>query len=191
MVKKKVQDFSEDEPATGIPPPKVWQDGVSFRVNCLDGHGVKELRTNLIMMAHSLPWWHQVIPQAYKRLQEHIEMRSNQKTFYLDWREYVEISKECCIASTEFFSFEKQLEMATKFLHETAVLKFFGEYPKNPDEHAEVCEYVYINPTWIIDALKGCFRMNALPHAGVTVCPVARHGIPRAACSCAKQLRAL
>jgi len=129
-VQHKLHKLQEEDHDATIPPLTVWQDGQSFRVNCLDGHGVQTLKSQLILMAHNLPWWREVIPEQYVRLQQAILARvKNSATTWLTWAAYVELSEENGI-NFETFGKDKDmhLKVCTTFLHENATIKYFGAF---------------------------------------------------------------
>jgi len=124
LVETKLQQFGKDELVTGILALRVLGMGESCRVCCLDGTGVTLLRRQLIELAHSLPWWQESIPPSFLELQNQILERKTRRP-WLSWAEYAKIASECDLEGI-------RLEIATRFLHDNATLKFFGKYGKGP-----------------------------------------------------------
>ena len=118
LVETKFKQFEKDELDTGILALRVWSWGES----CLDGTGVTQLRHNLVKLAHSLPWWKESIPASYLELQNKIIERKTQRP-WLSWPEYAQIASECDSRLEGI-----RLEIATRFLHDNATLKFFGKH---------------------------------------------------------------
>ena len=121
LVDKKLAAFEQDEVTSSVRPLSVWLRGQSCRVNCLDGTGVQELKTNLISLAHSLPWWQEVVPGIFLDFQrELVEQRV--KSPWLSWQCYTKIADACHLPA-------QHLAIATGFLHDNATIKFFDEFP--------------------------------------------------------------
>ena len=162
-VAERCKQLEEDAKVTGINSLKLYSVEKCpsvLRLNCLDGTGIEKLKSNLIEMAQALPWWREKIPHSYLSLQDKIQEMSGQRS-WLPWTEYANVAQEYLkedAAIVKTLSYEKHLEMATRFLHDNATLKFFGKYPMDAVEEQQVEDVVYINPKWIIDTLKGLIR---------------------------------
>ena len=138
VVQHKLRVWEEDTACIGIPTVTVWGAGDSVRVNCLAGVGVEELRKCLVKTAHGLPFWREGVPKTYLLLRDKIEERA--KTIsWLSQAEYVELARECGIESIH-------IEIATKFLHDCAALKYFGKYPMNTQDSNAILDSVFIDP---------------------------------------------
>ena len=147
------------EKACGIPALEVLQQGKSFPVNCLDGNGIALLRAELIRFARELPLWAEPIPTEVVKLQAEILTESRSRA-WLSLQDFVELASRCGLAPGD-----PLLGIAVKSLHERSVFKYFG----NIDDALEriqrgealariIDDTVFIEPTWIIDALKGLIR---------------------------------
>ena len=159
LVAKKLQRFKEEEQATGIPALNVWDEGNSLCVNCLEGTGMSALEATLIQVAHALPWWCEGVPESYKLLENRISELSRGQP-WLSWPAYAQAAAECGVEGVD-------LRIATKFLHDKAVLKFFGDLKHIQETSASADvdkgmlssnDVVYIKSEWIIDVLKGLIR---------------------------------
>jgi Leucine-rich repeat (LRR) protein len=155
-VENKINELKEDEKVTGIPSLSVWAEGSSFRVNCLEGTGASDLKGALIHMAHSLPCWGECIPRSVVllkgKIEEHVKLQGKPWIF---WEVYAQMARECGVDDCVY------LQIVTRFLHDNAVLKFFGKLPSRKVE--TVSDAVYIDPKWIMDTLKGLIRHNRQP----------------------------
>ena len=121
VVERKLREWAEDEAATGVPAMAVWGGGESVQVNCLEGTGVEALRSCLIDQAHQLPWWREGVPKSYLALRAAL-VEKQREGAWLSLAEYVEIAKQKGVTGVH-------QEIATRFLHDCAVLKYFGKYP--------------------------------------------------------------
>ena len=108
----------------GLPNPKhvqivrVLKDGHSHRVNCLEGDGIGELRSDLLDVAATTRGFHEPMPRSWIDLREEITVTKKTKKF-ISWDEYTKICKQCGIKDDMVLS-------VTSFLHETLVLRYFG-----------------------------------------------------------------
>ena len=129
VVEHKLQVLREEDQDATIPPLTVWRDGDSFRVNCLEGDGVDALKENLIQMAHSLPWWREVIPRQYLDLQGAVVAKQAAEAKWLSWSEYVALAQESGFNRESFGNHvTMHLRIATSYLHENAIIKYFGDF---------------------------------------------------------------
>jgi hypothetical protein len=105
-------------------PPSLLQvlnDGESMRVNCLSGEGVSELRSSLIRFTMSMPWYREALPKSWIRLRQVLDLE-RAKRGYLALDEYRRMAMDSCGVG------EDMLACVTRFLHETGVIRFFGNF---------------------------------------------------------------
>jgi hypothetical protein len=103
----------------GTPSLNIFREGQSARVNCLSGAGIMELRKSLISFTCSMPWYRESLPGSWIRTQEAIQTEAKGGKAFLDWSAYAEIAKLCGLTDAMLIS-------GTKFLHETGVIRYFG-----------------------------------------------------------------
>jgi GTPase SAR1 family protein len=94
VAQQKMKAFDQDDRDSGIPSLTLWRDGNSFRVDCLRGAGMEELKCNIIEMARSVPWFGEQIPASYHTLMIKVGNRS-QRTPWLTWATYAEMANQC------------------------------------------------------------------------------------------------
>jgi len=142
---------------SGVTPLEVYAHGQSLKVQCLEGFGIKNLRRTLIELAHSLPSWRELIPKSYNQLRLKIEELGEQKTdpkVWLTWEDYANLAKNFNVTG-------RNLAIATTFLNDMAVIKYFGTVTPegHPEDEKDVLDNtVFTSPAWIIDGLKGLIR---------------------------------
>ena len=119
MVQKRLQ-FMAEASREGTPVLNVFRGGQSAQVNCLLGTGVRDLRNNLITFTMSMPWYKESLPASWIRTQDAVQEAANNRKRYLDWAIYSEIASHCGLQRGMLMS-------ATKFLHETGVIRYFGD----------------------------------------------------------------
>ncbi|EKX32523.1 hypothetical protein GUITHDRAFT_121310 [Guillardia theta CCMP2712] len=154
-VEEELKKMAEDEDLH-ILPLHVINGGESFRVNCLEGQGVKELRRSVCKTAKELLWWEERIPRPYLRLREAVEKRKSGSVSYVKVEEYKEMLRESGVS-------EKEHKVATSFLHDMGVLKYFGHELSADQSKRDLGKYsvedtVFIDPVWMIDVFKGVMR---------------------------------
>ena len=158
IVRRKLAQIQSESAAANVAALDVFANGRSVQVQCLEGTNVKHLRRTLIDMAHSLPWWNELIPGSYKVLRDKIDSLRNDRSkpcVWLKWDDYRQHATDSGIDG------DSALIIATSFLSEMAVIKFFGSLndkamPVDPDDLLDTT--VFICPAWIIDGLKGLIR---------------------------------
>jgi GTPase SAR1 family protein len=159
VAQQKMKAFDQDDRDSGIPSLTLWRDGNSFRVDCLRGAGMEELKCNIIEMARSVPWFGEQIPASYHTLMIKVGNRS-QRTPWLTWATYAEMANQCGVPGDH-------IQIASKVLNDNCALKFFGHYPSSVSSieassrgthDAKVDDFVYIDVRWIVDVLKGLVR---------------------------------
>ena len=70
QVKQMTESWIKTAKASHNKLPSIWADGESFRVNCLSGEGIDPLRTSIVKLAKSLPWYQELLPASWIRIQE-------------------------------------------------------------------------------------------------------------------------
>jgi len=136
-------------------PFSVWNEGESFRVNCLNGDGASKLRSALISMAHKLPWWKEPLPESYLKFRHEIAAECNftQKT-WLTWEQLAEVAERCDLKDDD-------LDVATVMLHKTSALKYFGSAKGRKSLDMDLLDStVFIDKRWIQDGFKGLFCLD-------------------------------
>ncbi len=159
MVQERLHAMHTAEKACGVPALEVLQQGKSFPVNCLDGNGIALLRAELIRFARELPLWAEPIPTEVVKLQAEILIESRSRA-WLSLQDFVELASRCGLAPGD-----PLLGIAVRSLHERSVFKYFGNIDdalkriQRGEALARIIDdTVFIEPTWIIDALKGLIR---------------------------------
>ena len=104
----------------GTPVLNVFRGGQSTQVNCLLGTGIPDLRESLITFTMSMPWYKESLPASWIRTQDSVQEAANKGKLYLEWTTYSEIASKCGLQGG-------MLMNATKFLHETGVIRYFGD----------------------------------------------------------------
>ncbi|EKX37649.1 hypothetical protein GUITHDRAFT_116126 [Guillardia theta CCMP2712] len=153
-VQEELKKMSEEEDEN-ILPLHVIREGGSFRVNCLEGEGIKELRASVCQAAKELLWWNESIPRPYLKLRHAVEVQSKNEP-YLKVEQYLKMLKE---AEVE----EKEEKIVTSFLHDMGVLKYFGRelkamHSREAESKYSVEDTVFIDIEWMIDVFKGVMR---------------------------------
>ncbi|EKX45794.1 hypothetical protein GUITHDRAFT_108245 [Guillardia theta CCMP2712] len=154
-VEEELRKLAEDGDEN-ILPLHVINGGKSVRVNCLEGEGIKELRQLVCENAKELLWWEERIPRSYLRLREAVENRKLESVSYLKVEEYKNMLEESGVVENEH-------KVATTFLHDMGVLKYFGhelslDHRKADHDKYSVEDTVFIDPVWMIDVFKGVMR---------------------------------
>lgn len=161
---EKLRVLQTSSKKSNVLPLQVLRAGESFRVNCLNGQGIQDLRTSLIQLIHQLPWYGEQIPESYLKLRDWVSSQIEDgevRRTWIDWARYSRALEECGLDDVN-------AAIATSFLHELGTLKYFAEAPEvlakarewhPPLKYLETLEdTVYISPHWIIDSLKGLMR---------------------------------
>mmetsp|Transcript_16528 Transcript_16528/g.39643 ORF Transcript_16528/g.39643 Transcript_16528/m.39643 type:complete len:1520 (+) Transcript_16528:60-4619(+) len=132
--------------ADKVAPLRIVNGGDSIRIDCLTGAGVQELRDKVVSAAKGVRWYAEALPSSWVRLQRRVEEVSRSK-HWLQFDEYRQIAEAVGVQG------QAMLQVATKFLHETGRLKYFGS-----DGRGEV----YVSPAWGIQIFKGIMRDSRL-----------------------------
>ena len=139
----------------GTPVLRCWESGRSLKVNCLSGEGVPELRKIIIMFTSSMPWYKECLPPSWIKLHRelglHRKNKNNSNVPHLTWDEYLLIAKSCNISS-------ELLNAATKFLHDTGVIRYFGDLDDGKRGSDALANTVYISTKWMMNVMKGLIR---------------------------------
>lgn len=151
VVQEKAQALRNDNRGNEfIAPLEVERGGVSFRVNCIQGTGIHELRTSLKQMAKGLPWWQELIPTSFFHFQRHIAGIAARGRNWFSWKDFENESRHLGLENM-------MLDICTNFMHENASIKYFGDLSGVRRDRL-IDQTVFINPNWIISALKGLVR---------------------------------
>jgi len=143
--------------------PCILNNGESFKVNCLSGEGVKELRQNLLIFITSMPWYKEGMPSSWIDLQAQLaEIRkkssgaSGKSSPFLSTEEYMHTAKACGVQ-------DDMLQSATAFLHDSGVIRFFGDWQRRHDKDL-LHSTIFNSPVWMMQVMKGLIRhdMQAL-----------------------------
>ena len=125
---------------------RIWGGGESMRVDCLSGKGVDLLRSELLSFSATMPWFKECLPRSWIDLQARLETSKKLKNF-LGWDEYTQLAIESALT-------EDLLESATKFFHDTGVIRYFGESVSRSSQDV-LLTTVYVSVPWMIDVMKG------------------------------------
>eukprot|EP00961_Rhodomonas_salina_P042811 575673-Rhodomonas_salina.1 len=149
VVVAKQRDLEAASGSNSVLPLRVLNGGESFRVNCLHGHGVPELRASLIDITLRLPWYGEQIPASYLQLRSWVMERLQQGRTWIGTAPSRRLMARCsvwarliglwCVGAADWQSFSQagaecglddmNMHIATVFLHETGALKYFGDVP--------------------------------------------------------------
>jgi GTPase SAR1 family protein len=157
IVSRTLRRIRHEANKAGVTPLEVYAHGQSLKVQCLEGFGIKNLRRTLIEMAHSLPSWKELIPKSYNQLRREIKKLGEQETdpkVWLTWEDYEKLAERFNVTG-------RNLAIATTFLNDMAVIKYFGTVTPegHPEDEKDVLDNtVFTSPAWIIDGLKGLIR---------------------------------
>jgi GTPase SAR1 family protein len=131
----------------------VWAEGESLRLNCLSGEGVDELRSIILQVASDSPFYREMLPASWIRLQERL---SSAITPCLDWEAYSDIAESSGVQSDLLFPL-------TAFLHESGHIWYWGslsESIRSAKSESTLKNTVYLSPVWIMTIMKGLFSHN-------------------------------
>lgn len=134
-----------------LAPCRVWHGGETLHVGKLDD--CQELRSQLIEMAHALPWWCERLPKSFITLREEITAERNlSRKTWLTWDEFVEVARRSQLEGS-------LLDIATKWLHEVGVIRYFGHAQGRDKPEVDLVDNtVFIDQCWVRDGLTGLFR---------------------------------
>jgi hypothetical protein len=136
---------------------RVWDDGNSIPVNCLDGTGIADLRRKIVSFAMSMPFYKEHWPQPFLTFRMSLEQAKQSMLVWLHWKQYASLARDSGISS-------EQLEIATRFLHDTGVIYYFGDVTSAMNSNASDSEdsilmnTVFISARWMVDSIKGLIR---------------------------------
>jgi hypothetical protein len=127
----------------------VWGDGESSRVNCLTGAGVSQFRESLMAYTRSMPWFGEVLPSSWVQTKSAILELAGSRPF-LAWQEYRRLAEQNKMLGHLLIS-------GTRFLHETGVLRYFGnvDLVASTIEGRDDTETLDRNESSITDSLAG------------------------------------
>jgi ankyrin repeat protein/Ca2+-binding EF-hand superfamily protein/GTPase SAR1 family protein len=117
---------------SGMPLLHVLDEGESQRVDCLKGVGVNELRKKLIEFTRTMPWYGERLPRSWIDTQDAILKCQHGKTS-LPWGEYEELARTSGLEGD-------MLKVATRFLHETGTIRYFGQLGEVDPEVSETLD---------------------------------------------------
>lgn len=120
VVRAKLASLERESASSNVLALRVLRGGESFRINCLTGVGVAALRQSLVHLTLSLPWYSELIPAAYLRLQQRVTDELALGKTWLGWRTFAQLGTESSLDSTN-------LKIATVFLHEIGTIKYFAD----------------------------------------------------------------
>lgn len=118
LVQHKLRTMHDSVAQSNALPLRCLCDGESFRVDCLRGHGVRELRRSIIELTLSLPWYAERIPTSYIELQTFVTRGMKEGRTWMDWSMY---AQGALVSGLD----DMHLRIATVFLHEIGTLKYF------------------------------------------------------------------
>ncbi len=134
--------------------PNIWDNGQSIQVNCLSGDGIDLLKSCLINFTKTMPWYMEALPSSWIQLQENLQQLCTDeggKRSYLDWKSYVQVSAKCGIH-------DNMVRSATKFFHDSGVIRYFGDIAKAGESLNILDDTVFISPCWMANIMKGLIR---------------------------------
>jgi hypothetical protein len=126
-------------------------------ISCILGTEIPELREKVINFTKSMPFYKELWPRSFLQLRQAIDQEKHASTVYLTWKMYQNL------AELQYLKGDL-LEVATTFLHETGVIRYFGnvKLASSMDENSlqshVLLDTVFISAPWIIDAMKGLIR---------------------------------
>jgi tetratricopeptide (TPR) repeat protein len=136
----------------------VHRGGESMRVNCLLGTSVALLREELIRFAQSVPWFEERLPRSFIAVREAVLQRVKDGTMFLSSAEWKKLAIDHGMDG-------QMLAIGTKFLHDTGVVRFFGDCAalnsSSPDSRQAVetlNDVVYLSPQFVASVMKGVVR---------------------------------
>jgi hypothetical protein len=152
--------------ATDTPVVEVFNGGSSVQLNPLTGQGISELRSTIIQVAKDTPWYGETIPKEYLFLRREIqtlgkgidEGGDRDGRSWLPWREYQDLAKKCG------FTDVVNLAIATYFLHDNGVLRYFGNVhhawaaTEEELDTTPMLDTVFVSVHWIANVIKGLIR---------------------------------
>jgi hypothetical protein len=138
----------------GTPILRCWDGGRSLKVNCLSGEGVTDLRKTLISYTVSMPWYKECLPPSWIKLHRELGLlrkSENSTVPHITWNEFSRLAKVCDVSSD-------LLNAATKFLHDTGVIRYFGDLFGTKKKSDPLESTVYISINWMMNVMKGLIR---------------------------------
>lgn len=157
IVQRKVAAQRADGRSSHIQTLRVFNDGNSIPVNCLDGTGIAELRSRIISFAKGMPFYKEHWPASFLALRASLEEAKQSMSVWMSWSDYAQLADACEIR-------KDQLEIVTRFLHDTGVIYYFGDVAEavksttSELEASMLMNTVFISARWMVDALKGLIR---------------------------------
>jgi GTPase SAR1 family protein/tetratricopeptide (TPR) repeat protein len=135
---------------------KVFDDGESLRVNCLLGEGIATLREQLISFTQSMPWFQEKLPKSFISVRDSVSNIVKEGTPFIPAHEWVDLARRHGMGGS-------MLQVGTRFMHDTGVLRFFGDVAtlgELPHSGAErtFSSTVYLSPHFMVSAMKGLIR---------------------------------
>ena len=112
--------------------------GMVFPVSARTGQGIRELKRNLLQLAHS-SHISPVVPVEWVRLHEMLTLHRKNGTNFVNWNTYASWGSQCGILPDN-------LEMATTHLHNSGSMIY---YPAK-----ELKDLVVLNPQWLADVMS-------------------------------------
>mmetsp|Transcript_36787 Transcript_36787/g.97646 ORF Transcript_36787/g.97646 Transcript_36787/m.97646 type:complete len:2566 (+) Transcript_36787:73-7770(+) len=137
---------------------EVLEGGKSFRVNCLLGDGIQELRNKLVNFTSSTPWFKEILPRSWIELQSKVIQAVQDGRKCLSPAEWNRLA-EMVGMSPDGYMFK----VATEFLNDIGVIRFAGVirnpsaggYTGLPKESRSYSGTVFIDTAYMVDVLKG------------------------------------
>lgn len=112
----------------------------------------------LILVSTGMRWFKEALPESWMDLQEALSRKQQKEDcMWLNFREYSSMAAECGVEGALF-------RTATRFLHETGKIRYFGDVAKAQTATAaqfkndHLMGTVFISPEWMIGTLKGVMR---------------------------------
>ena len=89
-------------------------------MNCLDGTGIANLKQSLIEFTQDMPWYRECLPASWVKVKAAVLELARNGTKYINFDEFEKKAAEQGLDGDLF-------PVAVKFMHETGVIRYFGE----------------------------------------------------------------
>jgi len=128
----------------------VLNGGESQRVNCLLGEGVAVLREKLLDFARAMPWYGELLPASFVSVREAVERLVEGGKQHMLIGEWVQLCTECQMNGP-------MLAVGTQYLHETGIVRFFGDV-STLAAGGSGDTVVYLSAEFMVSVMKGLVR---------------------------------
>jgi len=152
----------------------IHNEGQSYRVNCRSGEGIKDLRASLMKLTMASRSYKEALPGTWIKIRAALLDLQQSGRVWLSVDEYRNIARQSGLEGV-------MLVVATRFLHETGSIRYFGDYAslpvigtrtgypeeeygygEAPDEGEQQLsgleQTVFISAPWMVNVLKGLVR---------------------------------